>query len=254
MYIENMTKKQIFRIQLMVTIIISYLTIYGSTEGKLAIWSYIFIVFYLSTNLLIHYVPDRYYLNKTIFHVLIFFDSFMICLGIYLSGNASTDFYLIYFLIIGLASMSTGLKYLMVNTTVFTLLYGWILYQKGLLFGDMGVSYALRLPFMIIIALFFGNIVEMLIKDKERSLKASEEKYRSIVESTDDTVYMADKEGRFISANSKFLSEHGLTEEEIVGKYFSDFHSPEETKEFTKKTDKVFETCCATQYEALMKV
>ncbi|MEE8481325.1 MAG: ATP-binding protein, partial [Desulfobacterales bacterium] len=78
-----------------------------------------------------------------------------------------------------------------------------------------------------------------------------EEKYRSIVESTDDTVYMVDEDSKFLSANSKFLSEHCVKETEIVGKYFSDFHSPEETKEFTKRVNKVFETCCATQYEAL---
>jgi len=253
MQIENLTKKQILPIQLMVTIIISYLTIYGPAKDKWVTGSYIFIAIFFSTNLFLPYIPIKYYYDKKIFYSLFFFDSIMICLGIYLSGNASTDFYLIYFLIIGLASMSTGLKYLMINTTVFTLVYGWILFQKGHLTGDMGTSYALRLPFMFIIALFFGSIVDALIKDKSRSLKASEEKYRSIVESTNDTVYMVDKNSRFLSANSKFLSEHRLTEEEIIGKNFFDFHSIEETKEFSKRVDKVFETGQATHYEAFDK-
>jgi len=253
MQLENLTKKQILPVQLMVTIIISYLTIYGPAKGKWVIGSYIFIAIFFSTNLFLPYIPVRYYYDKKIFHILFLFDSIMICLGIYLSGNASTDFYLIYFLIIGLAAMSTGLKYLMINTTVFTLIYGWILFQKGHLTGDMGTSYALRLPFMFIMALFFGNIVDTLIKDKSRSLKASEEKYRSIVESTNDTVYMVDKNSRFLSANSKFLSEHRLTEEEIIGKNFFDFHPIEETKEFSNRVDKVFETSCATHYEAFDK-
>ena len=253
MQIENLTKKQILPVQLMVTIIISYLTIYGPAKDKWLIGSYIFIAIFFSTNLLLPYIPARYYYDKKIFYILFFFDSIMICLGIYLSGNASTDFYLIYFLIIGLASTSTSLKYLMINTTVFTLLYGWILFQKGLLAGDMGTSYALRLPFMFIIALFFGSIVDALIKDKSKSLKASEEKYRSIVESTNDTVYMVDKNSRFLSVNSKFLSEHSLTEEKIIGKKYIDFHSSEETKEFTNRIDKVFETSRATHYEAFDK-
>jgi len=253
MQIENLTKKQILPVQLMVTIIISYLTIYGPAKDKWLIGSYIFIAIFFSTNLLLPYIPARYYYDKKIFYFLFFFDSIMICLGIYLSGNASTDFYLIYFLIIGLASTSTSLKYLMINTTVFTLLYGWILFQKGLLAGDMGTSYALRLPFMFIIALFFGSIVDTLIKDKSRSLKASEEKYRSIVESTNDIVYMVDKNSRFLSANNKFLSKHRLTEEKIIGKKYIDFHSSEETKEFTNRIDKVFETSRATHYEAFDK-
>jgi len=253
MQIENLTKKQILPVQLMVTIIISYLTIYGPAKGKWVIGSYIFIAIFFSSNLLLSYIPIKYYYDKKIFYILFFFDSIMICTGIYLSGNASTDFYLIYFLIIGLASMSTGLKYLMINTTIFALIYGWILFEKGHLTGDMGTSYALRLPFMFIMALFFGSIVDTLIKDKSRSVKASEEKYRSIVESTHDTVYMVDKNSRFLSANSKFLSEHRLTEEEIIGKNFIDFHSIEEIKEFTNRVDKVFETSQATHYEAFDK-
>jgi len=252
-HIESITKKHIFIIHLMVTIILSYLTIFGPTKDILLIWSHIFIIVYLSSNLFILYIPSRYFIDKTIFYYLIFFHSFMICLGMYLSGNASTDFYLIYFLIIGLASMSTSLKYLMINTTVFAFVYGYILFQKGLLGGEMGISYSLRLPFMIITALLFGYIVEGLIKDKSRSLKASEEKYRSLVESTDDSVYMVDKNCQYLSANSKVLSDYGLTEIQIVGKNYSDFHSPEEAREFANRAKKVFETGSATYYEAYNK-
>jgi hypothetical protein len=74
--------------------------------------------------------------------------------------------------------MSTSLRYLMANTMVFALLYGWFLYKKGMFMGDMAVSYALRLPFMIVIALFFGYVVETIVKDKDRSVRESEERYR----------------------------------------------------------------------------
>jgi PAS domain S-box-containing protein len=247
---ENITKKQIFIIHLMVTIIISYLTIFGPAKDSLQIWSQIFTAFYLSSNLFILYIPNRYFIQRTIFYYLIFFHSIMICLGMYLSGSASTDIYLIYFLIMGLSSMSISLKSLMLNTSIFTFVYGWILFQKGLFVGDMGISYALRLPFIIIIALLFGYIVDMLVMDKSRSLKASEEKYRSLVESTDDSIYMVDKDCQYLSANSKALSEYGLSENQIAGKKFSEFHSPEEAREFKERVKKVFETGSATQYEA----
>jgi len=234
----------------MVTIIISYLVIFGPVKDKSVIWSNIFIALYLSSNLFVLYIPTRYFIERTIFYYLIFFHSFMICVGMYLSGNASTDFYLIYFLIMGISCMSIGLKYLMVNTTVFVFVYGYILFQKGLLGGEMGISYSLRLPFIIIIALFFGYIVDALVKDKTRSLKASEEKYRSLVESINDSVYMVDRDCQYLSANSNVLSEYGLTEKQIVGKKFSDFHSPEEAREFIDRAKKVFETGSAAQFEA----
>ena len=248
-YVESITKKQIFYIHLMVTIITSYLTIFGHTKENLIIWSQIFTVFYLSSNLVILYIPTRYFIERTIFYYLIFFHSVMICLGMYLS-NSGTDFYLVYFLILGLSSMSISLKYLMLNSIIFVLVYGWILFQKGLFVGDMAIGYALRLPFIIIIALLFGYIVDILIKDKSRSLKASEEKYRSLVESTDDSIYMVDRDCRYLSANSKFLSEHGVTETQIIGTNFSNFHSIKETNEFTKNIDRVFKFHRAIQYEA----
>lgn len=70
------------------------------------------------------------------------------------------------------------------------------------------------------------------------------------MESTDDSIYMVDKDCRYLSANSKFLSEHGLTESQIVGTNFSSFHSIEETNESIKKVNEVFKTRRATQYEA----
>jgi PAS domain S-box-containing protein len=249
-FFEGISKKEIFIIHLMVTIIISYMVIFGQTEDKLVIWSNIFTALYLSSNLFILNIPSRYFIEKTIFYYLIFFHSLMICLGMYLSGNASTDFYLIYFLIMGISCISINLKYLMVNTTIFVFIYGYILFQKGLLGGKMGVAYSLRLPFIIIIALFFGYIVDVLLKDKTRSMKISEEKYRSLVESINESAYMMDRDCQYLSANSNVLSEYGITEKQIVGKKFSDFHSPEEAREFADKAEKVYETGIAAQFEA----
>ena len=67
MQLENLTKKHILPAQLMVTIIISYLTIYGPAEEKWVVGSYIFIAIFFSTNLLLSYIPNRYYYDKKIF-------------------------------------------------------------------------------------------------------------------------------------------------------------------------------------------
>ena len=177
-----MRKRNIIIIRLLVVIIISYLTIFGPLKGIKVIWSYLFIAFYLSTNLLLPYIPDRFFTTRKIFYALVFFDSGMVSLGIYLSGQAGTDFYLVYFIILALAAVSIELKYLMINTIIFIFLYGWILYQNGSFKGDMAATYALRLPFIVIIALFFGYIVETIIKDKNKLLKESEEKHRNNLE------------------------------------------------------------------------
>ncbi len=214
---DIMKKRDIFFIRLLVIIIISYLTIFGPIKDKRIFFSYIFIAFYLSTNLFLPYIPDRFFISRKIFYALVFFDSGMVSLGIYLSGHAGTDFYLVYFLILGLAAMNISLKYLMINTTVFVFLYGWILYQKNLLEGDLFVTYALRLPFMIIIALFFGFIVETIIKDRDKSLSESEEKYRQLFTTELDAIVIFDEETALVKdINDAALNLYGYDREEFL--------------------------------------
>ncbi|MEE8552194.1 MAG: PAS domain S-box protein, partial [Desulfobacterales bacterium] len=214
---DIMKKRDIFFIRLLVIIIISYLTIFGPIKDKRIFFSYIFIAFYLSTNLFLPYIPDRFFISRKIFYALVFFDSGMVSLGIYLSGHAGTDFYLVYFLILGLAAMNISLKYLMINTTVFVFLYGWILYQKNLLEGDLFVTYALRLPFMIIIALFFGFIVETIIKDRDKSLRESEEKYRQLFTTELDAIVIFDEETALVKdINDAALNLYGYDREEFL--------------------------------------
>jgi len=217
MTMEIITKRNIFFIRLLVIIIISYLTIFGPIQDKRIIWSYIFLVFYLSTNLFLPYIPDRFFVSRKIFYALVLFDSGMVPLGIYLSGHAGTDFYLVYFLIIGLAAMNISLKYLMINTAVFTFLYGWILYHKNLLEVDLGATYALRLPFMIIIALFFGYIVETIIKDRDKSMRESEEKYRQLFTTESDAIVIFDEETTLVKdINDAALNLYGYVMEEFL--------------------------------------
>ncbi len=217
MTMEIITKRNIFFIRLLVIIIISYLTIFGPIKDKRIIWSYIFLAFYLSTNLFLPYIPDRFFISRKIFYALVLFDSGMVPLGIYLSGHAGTDFYLVYFLIIGLAAMNISLKYLMINTAVFTFLYGWILYHKNLLEGDLGATYALRLPFMIIIAFFFGFIVETIVKDKDKSMRESEEKYRQLFTTESDAIVIFDKETTLVKdINYAALNLFGYDREELL--------------------------------------
>ena len=217
MTMKIMTKRNIFLIRLLVIIIISYLTIFGPIKDKRIIWPYIFIAFYFSTNLFLPYIPDRFFISRKIFYALVFFDSGMVSLGIYLSGHASTDFYLVYFLILGLAAMSVSLKYLMINATVFTFLYGWILYQKNLLEGDLCATYALRLPFIIIIAFFFGYIVETIIKDRDKSLRESEEKYRQLFTTESDAIVIFDEETALVKdINDAALNLYGYDRKEFL--------------------------------------
>jgi len=76
-----------------------------------------------------------------------------------------------------------------------------------------------------------------------------EEVYRSVVESTSDSIYMVDKECRYLFMNNQHLSRLGLPAEHIIGKRYSEFHSPEQDKVFAAAVNKVFSTGESIQHE-----
>jgi PAS domain S-box-containing protein len=81
------------------------------------------------------------------------------------------------------------------------------------------------------------------LKLTEETLEESEAKYRSLVETTDDSIYLINRKCEYLFMNTKHQSRLDiLFDKEYVGRNYGDFHSPEETKVFSEKVNKVFET------------
>jgi diguanylate cyclase (GGDEF)-like protein/PAS domain S-box-containing protein len=86
-------------------------------------------------------------------------------------------------------------------------------------------------------------------KQAEDRLRGSEEKYRCLVESTDDSIYLVDREHKYLFMNKKHLTRLGFPEGDFLGCAYGDLHSPEETVEFQRQVDWVFETGKSRKYE-----
>ncbi len=107
----------------------------------------------------------------------------------YLSENATTNFYLIFFLIIIFASIGRNFRLLMTISGVSAVLYGIFLYTQGLLNSENAVSYSLQIPFIFIAAIFYGYIVETFTKEQQQQqLTLSENKYQSLFENAHDGI------------------------------------------------------------------
>jgi SOS regulatory protein LexA len=98
-----------------------------------------------------------------------------------------------------------------------------------------------------IILTFGRDITER--KRMELTLRASEGKYRSLVESSDDSIYLVDRDCSYLFMNKKHLSRLGLKSNQVIGRSYSEFHAPEETKDFIQKVDKVIHTKKSLSYE-----
>ncbi len=96
----------------------------------------------------------------------------------------------------------------------------------------------------------FNEMIEMR-KQAEEALQKSEEKYRSLVESTDDSIYLLDRNYRYLYMNKRHMKRMGFSGDTYVGLAYSDFHSQEETRDFVGEVSKVVETGEPVRYEHL---
>jgi len=75
----------------------------------------------------------------------------------------------------------------------------------------------------------------------EDALRESEQKYRSLA-STVDSMYLVDKDCRFLFVNEHYRARLGREFEDIIGKPYNGFHSEEGAKKFAEKVASVLET------------
>jgi PAS domain S-box-containing protein len=103
-----------------------------------------------------------------------------------------------------------------------------------------------------ILYLFSFRPLRSHIKELNRlqeELQRGEERYRSLVESTEDSIYLIDKDYRYLFMNTKHQLRMGLQESQFMGRPYGEFHSPEGTREFEEMVDTVFETGRSIQQE-----
>jgi len=87
----------------------------------------------------------------------------------------------------------------------------------------------------------------------EEALKSSEEKYRSLVESTEDSIYLVDREYRYLFMNKKHLERMNVLKEVALGQPYQKFHSPEENKKIVELVDRVFQSGLSVHQEHLSR-
>jgi PAS domain S-box-containing protein len=86
-------------------------------------------------------------------------------------------------------------------------------------------------------------------KAAEAALRKSEEEYRSLVESTEDSVYLVDRDCRYLFINGKHLSRIGMPKDQVICKTYGELHSKDETEEFAGIVEEVFDTGKSVQHE-----
>ena len=76
--------------------------------------------------------------------------------------------------------------------------------------------------------------------ETQDTLRKSEERYRALVESTEDSIYLVNRQYCYVFMNQKHLARLGFSADKFSGRPYSDFHSEEVSKQFEAAVDEVF--------------
>jgi len=87
-------------------------------------------------------------------------------------------------------------------------------------------------------------------KQLEKALSNLEAQYRTLVESTQDSIYTVDQDCRYLYMNSHHKNRLGICDEEYQGRSYEHYHTEEASGRFVLSVKRVFETkkSCKDRY------
>ena len=239
---DQSRKKIILSLRWTTIIVISYLILFGEGRGIDFRSGHVFIIGYILSNLFLTFIPKVWFLNPKFFYSLVIIDTGLISYGMYLSENVATDYYLLFFLIVILASMSRNYILLMVISGIIASIYGFLLYSWGLLTGENNISYSLRIPFIFIMAAFYGYIVQTFTKEANQQLAISENRYRGLFENANDgIIILRNPQVQIADANREVERLTGYKKGELFQKNFIDLFAPAEKEKALGMFDEVIQ-------------
>ncbi|MGZ6202110.1 MAG: PAS domain-containing sensor histidine kinase [Thermodesulfobacteriota bacterium] len=222
-------KKVILLLRWTAIIVTSYLIFFSKGRVTDLHLIHLLIFGYIFSNLLLTFLPKTWFSNPKLFYSLVIFDTGLVSFGMYLSEMVTTDFYILFFLVIIFASLSRNFKLLMAIGGVTALLYGILLYSWGLLTSENGISYILRIPFIFIMTVFYGYIVQTFTKETQKQLAISEDKYQGLFENANDgIIILRNPQLQIADVNREVERLTSNKKEELLQKGFSDLFGSED--------------------------
>lgn len=156
------SRSSLLLLQTLVTIVLCYQLLF-SPEAILAgdAQNVLILLLLLICGSLI-VLPDRLIGSQWFPGSLVLLDTAITTGLIYLSGNASSDFYLAYFLIILITSSSRAYRAMFLFLSLVCMVYGIVLYQEFVETGQLLQHHLIRLPFLLIMGVFYTQSAQSM--------------------------------------------------------------------------------------------
>ncbi len=167
--LEIPKKLMAIRLRWLVVITCSFLLLYSQDQTLAPSTAYSFILLYIFSNAILYWVNERLFESSYFYAPLVLLDTFCATAALMVSGQVTTDFYLVYFLLIILCALFEDFLGLIVVAGLSILVYGYLLFNTAEVLPPG--SY-LRLPFLFVVALFYGYFAHIVHGEKALKVQA----------------------------------------------------------------------------------
>jgi PAS domain S-box-containing protein len=238
-----MNKKILLTLRFVLILVTIILMTYTAKGIDVLAPGYLVALIYLISNLIVYRIEEKH-LNKPIVSFLIFiFDIMAVSAAIYVSQGIESDFYLVYFLVIFVASVGQNIGGSLPIAFVTSVVYGWLIYQSnpGISFFDSKIL--IRIPFIFIVSLmasYWSQTTRRELQKKkelERFNKALQEEVsqvaareielriynEKIINSVSSGVIVVREDGIITTLNPEAERALGLTHDDAVSTNMNDY-------------------------------
>ena len=174
---EAAKKRTVIQLRWPLVILCSYLLLYAPNSWLTPAQTNAILIFYLLTNATLYFVADDFFDSAYFYGPLLFFDTVILAISLTVSGGATTDFYIACFFTIILSCICNDSRGLFLVTLLTPALYAYVVFNSA---ATHDSSVYLRLPFPLVISMFYGYFaqverVKRLVKEKEEQARQQQE-------------------------------------------------------------------------------
>lgn len=162
---------------------------YSKRGLNIASPGYAVALLYFMSNFVLYLIPEPKFNVPAVSFGVFLTDIVAISLAIYFAQGMQTDFYLIYFLIIFIASVAQDMRGTIPIAIVASAVYGWLVYRLNPGVSIMDPAILIRVPFLFIVALissYWTAAMRREIKEKRKLESSTRELKDEVARITDE--------------------------------------------------------------------
>jgi len=155
----------------------SYLVIFSRPLGQTTAASALFVAAYLASNVGLTVWIRHKRTSRALDWAIVLLDTAAVSVALLLSGSASTEFFVLYFIVVFLSALTERIGLIAGAVLLISAAHVYTLAQYVNLQVLINEGYLLRVPFLFAVAIFFGNLVQGA-RSRERAAEEGQARER----------------------------------------------------------------------------